>query len=540
MFEIGTATDYSDLATRLNTFLTNNGSAFGLSYAGTGNGTFTAYRGGASSLAETFTITATSATSFTVVGSSSGNIGTATVGTPFSTSKLAFTITAGGTAFIAGDVFTISTAPKWTNNRLSMGVKVTATQSSSGQYAAQNLVDGKIAKDDNRVWRVDNPITLPQDIQFDLYQSKSITSYEVGSYFSAIGGTMYAPKTWTFDYWNGSAWVTLDTQTNITSWGEDELKVFTIGSPVSATRFRLHITAVIDPFRVMLGRVKLMGGPGTTRDHCFGNYLWKAPGNNGTDAIYVGIHMFERADVDYYNWEICGFDGFSSVNASFYQQPGCHRKAFLPLWSGSTPYWFICDGRRAIVIAKVNAQYEMAVLGFADPYFTPAQLPYPLVIGAPLAFGETLPLWNDALFRWSNLGTSHRMPTHSDSQNTSSPVPATIYQLRLRNVDGSYDGYEATANDSVATTPDSTRNLIHPYRCGLSGQDPNIDGTYDEWPVMLILAAPDIPVQLPGIVCVTGQGISPETLLRKGSIDWLVLPNITRTDRDDFLAVALD
>lgn len=114
---IGTATDYLDLLTQVKNWLTAKGSAFGLMYAGTGNGTFTAYRGGASSVAETFTITATSSTNFTVVGSVSGSIGPATVGTPFAHAKIEFTISAGGTAFVAGDVFTINTAPKWTIDR---------------------------------------------------------------------------------------------------------------------------------------------------------------------------------------------------------------------------------------------------------------------------------------------------------------------------------------------------------------------------------------------------------------------------------------
>jgi hypothetical protein len=39
---------------------------------------------------------------------------------------------------------------------------------------------------------------------------------------------------------------------------------------------------------------------------------------------------------------------------------------------------------------------------------------------------------------------------------------------------------------------------------------------------------------------VSGQGLTAETLMRKGAIDWMALHNITRTDRDDFLAVALD
>src|SRR3990172_556130 len=140
MFEIGTATDHADLLEKLHLFLTTNGSAYGLTYAGTGNGTFTAYRGGASSVAETFTITATSATNWTVVGSVSGSIGPATTGTPFSHAKIAFTITAGGTAFVSGDVWTLSTAPKWVTSRRARGCTVSGTFGLTGQKALENIL----------------------------------------------------------------------------------------------------------------------------------------------------------------------------------------------------------------------------------------------------------------------------------------------------------------------------------------------------------------------------------------------------------------
>jgi flagellar hook protein FlgE len=80
-------------------------------YTGTGNGVMSAVTAGAASVAETITMTATSATSFSVVGSVSGALGTATVGTPFTSGQIGFTITAGSTAFIAGDAFTVATAP---------------------------------------------------------------------------------------------------------------------------------------------------------------------------------------------------------------------------------------------------------------------------------------------------------------------------------------------------------------------------------------------------------------------------------------------
>jgi flagellar hook protein FlgE len=80
-------------------------------YTGTGNGVMSAVTAGAASVAETITMTATSATTFSVSGSVSGALGTATVGTPFTSGQIGFTITAGSTAFVAGDKFTVATAP---------------------------------------------------------------------------------------------------------------------------------------------------------------------------------------------------------------------------------------------------------------------------------------------------------------------------------------------------------------------------------------------------------------------------------------------
>jgi hypothetical protein len=106
MFEIDTASDYRDLLERLNTFLTATGSAFGLTYQGTGDGAITGYKGGASSVSEVFTLHATSSSNFTVVGSVSGSQAAATVGTPYTGALIQFTINAGSVAFVSGDEFT--------------------------------------------------------------------------------------------------------------------------------------------------------------------------------------------------------------------------------------------------------------------------------------------------------------------------------------------------------------------------------------------------------------------------------------------------
>jgi hypothetical protein len=92
-----------------------------LAAGATGNGTITypklpvqlwSYTTNAPSIPlETFTLTATNATTFNVVGSVSGTLAAATVGTAYTTTAgMSFTITAGGTAFAVGDHFDFAVA----------------------------------------------------------------------------------------------------------------------------------------------------------------------------------------------------------------------------------------------------------------------------------------------------------------------------------------------------------------------------------------------------------------------------------------------
>ncbi len=79
---------------------------------GTGNGTLTGVAQGGLSLPGTYTLTATSPTSFSVVDPQGATRAVATVGQPYESNVIGFIINAGSTAFVAGDGFTItSTAP---------------------------------------------------------------------------------------------------------------------------------------------------------------------------------------------------------------------------------------------------------------------------------------------------------------------------------------------------------------------------------------------------------------------------------------------
>ncbi len=88
---------------------TGPGTAGAPAFTGTGTGTMTGVTARVGSVPETISMTAIDATHFAVTGSVSGTLGTATVGVPFTSGQIGFTIAAGGTAFVAGDKFTVAT-----------------------------------------------------------------------------------------------------------------------------------------------------------------------------------------------------------------------------------------------------------------------------------------------------------------------------------------------------------------------------------------------------------------------------------------------
>ncbi|ARF52779.1 head decoration protein [Pantoea stewartii] len=101
----------------------------------TGNGTLAVSLGTAAEVGA-YTLTATSATSFTLKDPTGTAVGTVTAGTAFDSNQLDLTVTAGATAFVAGDVFTITVSAAAGTYVLSVR---TATDGS--QYPSAVLID---------------------------------------------------------------------------------------------------------------------------------------------------------------------------------------------------------------------------------------------------------------------------------------------------------------------------------------------------------------------------------------------------------------
>ncbi len=114
------------------------------SFSGTGDGTISDVSGGPNSVAETITLTATDSTHFSVSGSVSGSLGTATVGTAFTSGNINFTISAGGTDFQPGDTFTITTTPPPLTLNQQAGLNAALTVDGIPISSTSNTVTGVI------------------------------------------------------------------------------------------------------------------------------------------------------------------------------------------------------------------------------------------------------------------------------------------------------------------------------------------------------------------------------------------------------------
>jgi hypothetical protein len=190
--KIGTATDYADLLNTLDTFLTATGMALTPAFVGTGNGTIAAL-GGSAGVAETITVTFTDATHFGVVGSVSGSLGTGTVGTAFTSTKANLTITAGGTAFVSGDMFTFAVCPPWTSLRRVAGSEMIWQAPGNGGLN-QIIVGAKTFADvptDYYNWRLGG---------FSSYNSAAAFNAQPGY----VGGAAQAHSSPVLTLWNSS------------------------------------------------------------------------------------------------------------------------------------------------------------------------------------------------------------------------------------------------------------------------------------------------------------------------------------------------
>jgi len=197
-------------------------------------------------------------------------------------------------------------------------------------------------------------------------------------------------------------------------------------------------------------------------------------------------------------------------------------------------YWFIANGRRFIVVAKVSTFYVAAYCGLIMPYSTPNQYPYPLYIGG------NLPNHNNGAAGagiWINSNYSRNDQHNSNYWHPTAysgvlqPSNIAVSQGQLYWVDG---GWQYMNNNMQG----GYENNIEPI---LTNVRYNVDDDYTIYPHQIFMKRPSngIVGELDGSFAVSGFSNGSENVITIGSDDYLVVQNVFRNGVGDFAAILL-
>lgn len=265
------------------------------------------------------------------------------------------------------------------------------------------------------------------------------------------------------------------------------------------------------------------------------DYYLRAPGLTGTEEIYMNIAAYQSAANDYYNWKVAGAIGFEST-FTFDGQPGRSPDAYTLLWQSETPYWFVANGQRVIVVAKISTTYQVMYLGKILPYGTPNQFPYPVLVAATTSRSEQ---------RWSSNDT-HESLIFNPGLGSHLYV-GDVGWREVRNRDGS---------NTNSTWRTQYLQLFPTHQQGLGKEDdrdpgwsgpqiqPAPDGTYTLLPLIPLCtnsgyAGINQFGELDGIYWVTGTANASENIVSVDGADHLVVQNMSRTNWTEYGAVRL-
>lgn len=249
-----------------------------------------------------------------------------------------------------------------------------------------------------------------------------------------------------------------------------------------------------------------------------------APGLSGTEQWYSSIMAYENTLTDIYNWQLLGGVGYlASVDVD--NQPGRSAYQYLHLVNSAIPYWFIANGRRVIVVAKISTTYQIAYIGAFLPYATPTQVPYPMFVGGSSS---------TSTFRWSNNSVTHKSFFDPSQYSSSVYYPDGTWQRPYNTNTNTPASRQQFINMSPYEGSGYTREVYTLLR-------DNVDSSYSMYPIQITMTSPanNVLGELDGMYATSGHNTASENLITVGGVDHLVVQDIFRTDRYNYCAIAL-
>lgn len=367
-----------------------------------------------------------------------------------------------------------------------------------------------------------------------------------------------------------SSWTTALTVSSNPSYSVDETKTFAVGgSPGAHIYWRITFDTV-DSSTIYWRSLLLLDGSGDIANHFGSEVIFRAPGNSGTDEIYTGIRSEYDSAQGWYNLFLNGYTGYTSDN-DFFEQPGglygFDQEAsasnmccvpMVPCWDSAMDYWFAASGRSFRFGVKVSTSFEGGYLGFAVPYATPNQYPYPLVVGGSMVPNEAA---RGVEWRYSYNNYFHSV----------FPIPCKTFENSLRDEATLYyrtpDGeWRSCGNRTTSTNPDAiarfTRTAAIPHQVSggpaagmlpagnflVSAGSPNglpyrelLNGGYVIRPLIILQRLPSNRVigELEGCYDISGFDNASENTTVYNGITHVIFQNAARTETQEYWALAL-
>jgi hypothetical protein len=146
---------------------------------------------------------------------------------------------------VYSDETLVNQIPAMTAASTPSGTAAASTEHASGSFAAwRAFARGNLADTTYRWITSAGTTTGWLRYDFGSGNSKVVRSYALAGENNGSSNLNRSPKSWTFQGSNdGSAWTTLDTQTNVPTWSLQELRTYAIANTTAYRYYRINVTA---------------------------------------------------------------------------------------------------------------------------------------------------------------------------------------------------------------------------------------------------------------------------------------------------------
>ncbi len=272
---------------------------------------------------------------------------------------------------------------------------------------------------------------------------------------------------------------------------------------------------------------------------------------SGSDKWYGGIKIYDNVATNARAWKLNAYSGFASGN-TFDNQVGAISTTQLPALTidentgNSTllTYWISLTARRICGVVRVGTNnYQHFYIGLYTQYATPAQLPYPIMVG-----GSSFVQSDGTIPRYS-AGTTSTVYSYWATRFNSTK---TTGNLALRKADGGwtfintyttgigkaqgagvYPYSNFFGNDELysgSTVENFAGNMMYVKNC--------TNSCYNLIPILIYDNNPgNIYGELDGLKYVSAFNLTAESTITEGSDTYIVFPDNARSGDGSFIAM---